>query len=67
MTESCTYMSNNEAAFIKILIDDELFLFMNGHLIYKRWLNTGQSFIFDVFTYDKHTYTSITDQTFKHK
>ena len=67
MTESCTYMSNNEAAFIKILIDDELFLFMNRYLIYKRWLNTGQSFVFDVFTYDKHTYTSITDQTFKHE
>jgi hypothetical protein len=64
---SCTYMSNNEAAFIKILIEDELFLFMNGRLIYKRWLKTGQSFVFDVFTYDKNTYVSITDQTIKLK
>ena len=62
---SCTYMSNNEAAFIKILIEDELFLFMNGRLIYKRWLKTGQSFVFDVFTYDKNTYASITDKTIK--
>ncbi len=60
-------MSNNEAAFIKILIEDELFLFMNGRLIYKRWLKTGQSFVFDVFTYGKNTYVSITDQTIKLK
>ena len=41
LTMSCTYISNSEAAFINILIEHELYLFMNGRLIYKRWLNTG--------------------------
>ena len=34
---------------------------MNGKLIYKRWLNTGQSRVFDVMAYDKYTYSSYTD------
>lgn len=34
---------------------------MNGNLIYKRWLNTGQSKVFDVMAYDKYTLTSIQD------
>lgn len=34
---------------------------MNGKLIYKRWLNTGQSKVFDVMAYDKYTYQSYTD------
>ena len=41
--------------------DNELLLYQNGQLIYKRWLNTGQSKVFDVMAYDKYTYTSITD------
>lgn len=41
--------------------DNELLLYQNGQLIYKRWLNTGQSKVFDVIAYDKYTYTSITD------
>ena len=60
---SCMYMSNNEAALIKILIEHELYVFMNGRLIYKRWLNTGQSFVFDIRPYSKCTYKSITDKT----
>jgi hypothetical protein len=64
---SLTYMTANDAAFLKVLTEHELYLYLNGRLIYKRWLDTGQSFVFDVFTYDKHTYTSITDQTFKPK
>ena len=67
LTMSCTYMSNSEAAFIKILIEHELYLFMNGRLIYKRWLNTGQSFVFDIRPYSKYTYASITDKTIKPK
>lgn len=41
--------------------NNELLLFQNGQLIYKRWLNTGQSKVFDVMAYDKYTYSSITD------
>ena len=41
--------------------DNELYLYMNGNLIYKRWLNTGQSKVFDVMAYDKYTYSSYTD------
>ena len=41
--------------------DDELYLYMNGNLIYKRWLKTGQSKVFDVMAYDKYTYMSLKD------
>ena len=41
--------------------NNELYLYMNGVLIYKRWLNTGQSKVFDVLAYDKYTYSSYTD------
>ncbi|WP_207515903.1 hypothetical protein [Longitalea luteola] len=40
---------------------NELYLYMNGNLIYKRWLNTGQSKIFDIMAYDKYTLASIRD------
>lgn len=40
---------------------DEFYLYMGGKLIYKRWLKTGESKIFDVMAYDKYTYTSIKD------
>ncbi|WP_316789605.1 hypothetical protein [Pedobacter frigoris] len=39
----------------------ELYLYMNGNLIYKRWLDTGQSKVFDVMAYDKYTLMSIRD------
>lgn len=47
-------------AVYKEIIDDQLFVYMNGSLIYKRWLKTGQSLVFDVMPYDKHTLKSIT-------
>ena len=43
----------------KQIIDNQLYLFMNGKLIYKKWLNTGQSLIFDIMAYDKNTFVSI--------
>lgn len=43
---------------------NELYLFMNGQLIYKRWLDTGQSKVFDVMAYDKYTSSSILDQKY---
>jgi translation elongation factor EF-Tu-like GTPase len=40
---------------------------MNGKLIYKRWLKTGQSKVFDVMAYDKYTLTSIRDLDYESK
>jgi len=39
--------------------ENELYLFMNGKLIYKRWLDSGESKVFDVMAYDKYTLASI--------
>jgi len=39
--------------------ENELYLFMNGKFIYKRWLDTGVSKVFDVMAYDKYTLASI--------
>jgi hypothetical protein len=49
------------AIFIKKTVHNELYLYMNGSLIYKRWLATGASKVFDVMAYDKYTLTSIYD------
>jgi hypothetical protein len=43
----------------KKIIDNELYLYMNGKLIYKRWLNSRTSKVFDVMAYDKNTLVSI--------
>lgn len=45
----------------KKIENNELSLYMNGNLIYKRWLNTGQSKVFDSMAYDKYTLTSVFD------
>ncbi|WP_201741881.1 hypothetical protein [Flagellimonas alvinocaridis] len=42
--------------------DNELYVYMNGKLIYKKWLNTGQSKIFDAMAYDKYTLKSIQEK-----
>jgi len=49
----------------EITKDNELNLYMNGELIYKKWLNTGHSKVFDVMAYDKYTYSSYTDLDIK--
>lgn len=41
--------------------DNELYLWMNGKMIYKRWLNTGQSIIIDKQVFSKYSEYSITD------
>ncbi|GAB5399210.1 MAG: hypothetical protein Aureis2KO_07950 [Aureisphaera sp.] len=41
--------------------DNELYLYFNGKLIYKRWLNLGYGKVFDHFAYGKYTDYSITD------
>lgn len=33
--------------FTKIVHDNQLFVYFNGKLIYKRWLKTGQSLVFE--------------------
>lgn len=40
----------------------ELYVYMNGSLLYKKWLDTRQSLVFDVRPYDRHTLVSITDK-----
>jgi hypothetical protein len=49
------------AIYKKITENNELYLYMSGNLIYKRWLDTGQSKVFDIMAYDKYTLTSIRD------
>lgn len=44
----------------EITKDNELYLWMNGKLIYKRWLNYGYSKVFDKTAYNKNTFVSIT-------
>jgi len=43
----------------KQLIGNELYLYMNGRLIFKRWVKQNRSVVFDVATYDKNTLVSI--------
>ena len=43
--------------------DNELYLYMDGKLVMKRWLNGGYSKVFDVMAYDSYTYASIDDLT----
>lgn len=40
--------------------DNELYLYFNDKLIYKRWLNHGYSKVFDRIAYGKDTFISIT-------
>ncbi|MBB6501101.1 hypothetical protein [Pedobacter cryoconitis] len=51
----------NTVAVFKKIENNEMYLYVNGHLIYKRWLDSGQSKVFDVMAYDKYTLTSIRD------
>ncbi|MBL1411078.1 hypothetical protein [Sphingobacterium faecale] len=44
---------------LKEIKENELYLYINGELVYKRWLDTGQSKVFDVMAYDKYTLSSI--------
>ena len=45
----------------KEIIGKELYVYMNGKILYKKWLDTGQSLVFDIMPYDKHTLVSITN------
>jgi len=49
-------------AFTKETKDNQLHVYMNGKLIYKRWLTTGHSMVFDKMAYTKYTLKSITNK-----
>lgn len=49
----------------KKIENNEFYLYMNGELIYKRWLDTGQSKVFDIMAYDRYTLTSIRDLAYE--
>ncbi len=50
----------------KEIVGNELYLWnAKGELIYKRWLQTGASMVFNVVPYTKATCTSITEQNGK--
>ena len=42
-------------------VEHELYVYRNGRLIYKRWINHNYSLVFDVMAYGKNTLKSITD------
>ena len=48
----------------KEIKNDELYLYFNGKLIYKRWLNLGYSKVFDKIAYGKDTFVSIVENEF---
>lgn len=46
---------------ISIIKGNEVYIYMNGKLLMKRWIKEKRSVVFDVIPYDKHTLVSITD------
>jgi hypothetical protein len=38
---------------VKYVDDNQLYIFINGKFVYKKWLLTGQSFVFDLIPYSK--------------
>lgn len=49
----------------KKIENNELYVYQNGILIYKKWLETGYSKVFDLVAYDKYTLVSYNDTTYK--
>lgn len=43
----------------KEIKEHELCLYVEGRLIYKKWLDTGNSKVFDLIAYSKYTLSSI--------
>lgn len=50
----------------RISEDNELYLYANGKLIYKRWMDLGYSKVFDWHAYGKDTFTSIMEDETEH-
>ena len=57
----CKLTNKMKMAIFKRIENNELYLYRNGRLIFKRWLDTGYSKVFDIMAYDKYTLTSIRD------
>jgi len=49
----------------KKIENNELSLYVNGDLIYKRWIDTGESKVFDTVAYDKYMHTSVRDMKYE--
>lgn len=49
----------------KISEDNELYLYMDGKLIFKRWIDDGYSKVFDLMAYNSYTLASYTDLDLK--
>ncbi|SDG89872.1 hypothetical protein SAMN05421827_112159 [Pedobacter terrae] len=45
----------------KVIKNNELYLYQNGILIYKKWLATGESKVFDLMAYNKYTLVSFNE------
>ena len=45
----------------EITKENELLIYVRRKLVYKKWLDTGESKIFDLMAYDKYTHLSILD------
>ncbi|MGN8059692.1 hypothetical protein ACTJKN_25665 [Pedobacter sp. 22163] len=45
----------------KEIKNNQLYLYQNGALIYKKWLATGESKVFDLMAYDKYTLVSFNE------
>lgn len=45
----------------KEFYDNQLYLHMNGQLLYKRWLKTGQSLVFNIQNFDSTKSYSVTE------
>ncbi len=56
---NCCKQLSRRMIFTEKTKGNELYVYMNGTLIYKKWLETGQSKVFDVMAYDKYTLKSI--------
>lgn len=46
----------------KFTTTNELYVYMNGKCIFKKWIDQGYSKVFDIMAYDSFTLVSINDQ-----
>jgi len=49
-------------AALSVTINNEVYIYMNGYLIMKKWIKENRSVVFDIKTYDKNTLHTIKDE-----